>query len=108
MKIIEENGFFVWKDTNEIIHREDGPAVVYPSGDEEWIQHGRLHRLDGPAVIWSSGYQAWYYKGQFHRTGGPAVRYTNGRLEFWIHGERFTEEDFKITVFTVYGEAVNT
>jgi len=31
---------------NDVLSRPDGPAVVYPGGDEEWWMNGMLHRHD--------------------------------------------------------------
>ena len=31
-------------------HRDDGPAVIWPDGYEQWYRDDRLHRDDGPAV----------------------------------------------------------
>ena len=45
-------------------HCEDGPAVVYADGGEEWYCAGRLHCEDGPAVKWATGYKAWYFAGE--------------------------------------------
>jgi hypothetical protein len=41
-------------------HREDGPAVIYPTGDAVWYNNGKLHREDGPAIIYKDGTQFWY------------------------------------------------
>lgn len=37
---------------NNLLHREDGPAVEsnYTSS-KEWYIHGKLHRIDGPAIV---------------------------------------------------------
>jgi hypothetical protein len=35
---------------NYKLHREDGPAVIYPDGFQQWYQYGKLHRVDGPAI----------------------------------------------------------
>lgn len=34
-----------------VLHRENGPAVEYEDGSEEWYLEGKLHRVDGPAII---------------------------------------------------------
>lgn len=34
-----------------MLHREDGPAVEWKDGSEEWYINDVLHREDGPAVI---------------------------------------------------------
>lgn len=42
------------------LHREDGPAVVYPSGSCEWYQNGLRHRVDGPAVVYPNSQKFWF------------------------------------------------
>lgn len=32
--------FKVWRNEKEELHREDGPAVVYPRGTKEWWLNG--------------------------------------------------------------------
>jgi hypothetical protein len=45
-------------------HREDGPAIIYPDGSEEWLVKGAFHRTDGPAVIYiDDSICNWYIKG---------------------------------------------
>lgn len=48
-------------------HREDGPAVIYPNGDQFWCRNDQLHREDGPAVIRSDGTRYWYLRGRIQR-----------------------------------------
>jgi hypothetical protein len=33
-----------------VLHREDGPAVMFDDGSMEWYFRGELHRTDGPAL----------------------------------------------------------
>lgn len=33
----------------------------------------KLHRLDGPAREWTDGGYSWWKEGKRHRTGGPAI-----------------------------------
>lgn len=33
-----------------IVHREDGPAIIFP-GLKYWIQHGNIHNKNGPAIV---------------------------------------------------------
>ena len=42
------------------LHREDGPACEYPTGDKTWYRNGKRHREDGPAVEWADGTRFWY------------------------------------------------
>lgn len=49
-----------------IIHREDGPAIIYTSGRKEWLQNGFLHREGGPAIESESGSKFWILNGKYH------------------------------------------
>lgn len=56
---------------NGILSRPDGPAVIYPGGDEEWWLKGMLHRHDPatPDILY------------------PAVtRWATMEFEYWIKG----------------------
>ena len=44
-----------------ILHREDGPAIEWVSGNKEWLVNGKLHRLDGPALEYVTGYSAQWF-----------------------------------------------
>jgi len=74
---------------NSKLHREDGPAVEYPSGQKEWRIKGEFHRLDGPAVEYPSGQKEWYKNGRWHRDDGPAIERPHGRNEWYKNGIRF-------------------
>jgi hypothetical protein len=57
------DGIAEWRDDEGLLHRDDGPARVYPGGREEWFRHGRLHREDGPAVVHANGSVKYYVDG---------------------------------------------
>mgnify|MGYP003480261348 CR=1 FL=1 len=81
-------------DKEGFYHKEDGPAVVYSHGLEEWFTHGIRHRDDGPALF-SSTFQEWYQKGIHHRMNGPAVITYNsfGEIKsqsFYLYGTQKT------------------
>jgi len=78
-------------DDDRFLHREDGPAVMYPNGDCSWYYHGQRHREDGPAVI-TGNYQEWYHHGQLHRIGAPAVIESNGDKHWFQHGKYHRED----------------
>ena len=59
---------------------------------EEWLVNDLLHREDGPAVIWSFGKQEWWVKGKRHREDGPAVIWPNGDQEWWINHVNITKQ----------------
>jgi len=60
---IDKYGTKRWYLNNQL-HREDGPAVEYYTGDKAWYLYGQLHRIDGPATEWFNGYKSWYFRGK--------------------------------------------
>lgn len=64
--------------------------ISYKSGDKIHYKNDLVHREDGPAVIFSSGFKAWYIQGKRHRIDGPAVIYNNGNIEWWLNGKEYT------------------
>ena len=55
---------FVWKNSQQKLHRLDGPAVEYADGDKRWYLNGEYHRVDGPAREFSNGDKYWYLNGK--------------------------------------------
>ncbi|RTK95513.1 MAG: hypothetical protein EKK64_06740 [Neisseriaceae bacterium] len=60
----QENGTKEYYNSKNSLHKENGPAVIYSNGDEEWWFLGRKHRIDGPAVIYGNK-QYWFHRGEF-------------------------------------------
>jgi hypothetical protein len=87
------DGKEIWKNQQGLLHREDGPAVVYSDGTREWYRNDQLHREDGPAVVFPDGRKYWYRNDRRHREDGPAIIYPNGR-KWYLHGEQLSEEEF--------------
>jgi hypothetical protein len=77
---------------SRVLHREDGPAVIYENGDMYWYRYGKQHRVGGPAEIYSDGEKTWFKNGKIHRDGGPAIIHGNGMLEWVLNGERHRED----------------
>jgi hypothetical protein len=82
------DGVLEWRDAGGRLHREGGPARIFPSGREEWYRQGKLHRDDGPAVVHANGSYKWYRHGRRHREGAPACVYVNGTEKWYRHGLR--------------------
>lgn len=61
---------------------------------QEWWGDGKLHREDGPAVIYPFGTKEWWIKGRRHREDGPAIESPDGHREFWLNGNLLSEEEF--------------
>ena len=83
----------VYKDSEGRYHRVDGPAVIWPSGTQEWRINGKLHRENGPAVIYVDGMLEWYINNGRHREDGPAVIHADGSQEWWLNGKRHRDND---------------
>lgn len=73
-----------------VIHRLDGPAIIYRDGTEYWFFNGKIHRdEDKPAVITPHGLHEWYHHGKRHRDNDlPAVTDSNGNQEWYYMGLR--------------------
>jgi hypothetical protein len=66
-------------------HREDGPAVIWASGGDEWWFNGKRHRSDGPAVLQPDGRKEWWIFGKLHREDGPAIIHADGCEEWFLN-----------------------
>ena len=70
-------------------------VTVDSEGTTRWYnEKGKLHREDGPAVVWPNGDTYWYLNGTKHREDGPAFEYFDGHKAWYINGKKLTEEDF--------------
>ena len=65
--ITNESGSIYYYNSNGLLHREDGPAVILSDGTKKWYCNGVMHREDGPAVTYVNGYEAWWKHGKFIR-----------------------------------------
>jgi len=61
------------------LHREDGPAIIWLSGDKEWFLNGKRHRQGAPAIEFAE-VKVWYIDGKKHREDGAAVEYNEESL----------------------------
>ena len=84
---VDEYKTIRWYNDKHELHRLDGPAVEWSSGDKAWYVENKLHRLDGPACEWADGDKEWWVKGKFHRLDGPAIEYTNGHKSWYVNGK---------------------
>lgn len=92
-----EDGFKVWRrPCNENIHREDGPALIWPNGSEQWYFNGACHRIGAPAYHDpKTGAEMWYVDGKLHRLDGPAQIWPyHVEIEWHIKGEQYTFEEW--------------
>jgi hypothetical protein len=93
VKIIDSDGIECWYKEGKL-HREGGPARIWPDGHMEWYRCGDRHRLDGPAVTDPNGSKLWFKNGVRHREDGPAVIYSNGIKQWFLNGIFLTKEEW--------------
>jgi len=84
--IVYDDGREEWYFNNKK-HREDGPAVIHVNGREEWFRDGKCHREGGPAITKPNGFEMWYINGVCYREDGPSVIYSSGDKEWWENGK---------------------
>lgn len=94
----------VWYLGDEI-HRDDGPAIIYVTGEEFWYQHSKRHRVGGPAAKWPNGREEWYLDDNLHRIGGPAVYVPNGKVEWWVNGKQIFMNEKTVLIQELYAKA---
>ena len=61
---IDSQGTETWFNAKGQLHKINGPALIYPSGDEVWFKNGKLHRIESAAVIYPDGYESYYINGK--------------------------------------------
>ena len=64
-------------------------TVRYRNSDDQ------LHREDGPAIEWADGSRFWYRNGKLHREEGPAVEWADGSLQWFLDGKRLSKDEFE-------------
>lgn len=73
----------------------EGKAIIKIKNDQYWFAVGKIiHREDGPAIIFSNGVKYWFNHGKIHRLDGPACTYNSGEKEFWINDQFYSEEQY--------------
>lgn len=90
-RCVNDNGIF-WYENN-ILHREDNPAIERSTGVQEWFINGKRHRENGSAVIYPDVGEEWWFNGVLHRLDGPAL--IHGEFKLWlINGVEYTREEY--------------
>lgn len=84
---VAADGTQMWLTKDGTFHREDGPALVYRDGTEEWYENGYKHRKGGPAYSDGYGRQEYWLNGERHRADGPAVIFP-GCFVMYFFGNR--------------------
>jgi len=64
------NGTVFYIKGTKLLHREDGPAVIFNNGKKEWWINGKRHREDGPAIEFPNGDEMWALEGRYYSKEG--------------------------------------
>lgn len=91
---VDNNGTQTWRLTgasHNVLHRDDGPARIWPDGGQDWYWRGRLHRCNGPAVV-RAHESRWYKMMKLHRLDGPAIINTSGFQQWHLEGKNMTAQ----------------
>jgi len=100
--IVENKDSFsrFWLKQGKILHRENGPAMIYDHCDNnnsnhQWWINGERHRLDGPAVVSASQHILceWWVEGMRHRLDGPA-HISSFEEKYYINNVQYSIEDY--------------
>lgn len=75
----------------DVLHRDDGPAVITGEGDSHWFSHGVRHRLDAPAIIAADGQIEYWNRGVLDRKDGPALITKTKKL--WFNQGKLIKEE---------------
>ncbi len=89
---IGANGTKAWY-RDDVLHREEGPAIEYADGSTAWFWDGKLHREKGPAIKYVNGSEMWYWDGKLHNENGPAIIDVPGRREKWYWDGKLHRKD---------------
>lgn len=71
-----------YRDPLARIHRDDGPAVIYPGGFKIWAKFGSSVRsLNALGIV------TWFNKHQVSRINGVSIDHTNGYKQWYSAGK---------------------
>lgn len=83
-----------WVTDKDVLHRKNGPALIYPNGTKHWYFFGKLHRDNGPAIESANGVRKWYVNGRLHRTDGHAMEWPDGDKYYCLNGFLYSKEEW--------------
>jgi|SRR5690606_25391203 len=67
---------------------------VYDNRTEWYNSDNKIHRDDGPAYVHSNGYKSWWKNGKRHRDDGPAVEYPNVVKRYFLEDIEYDEYEY--------------
>lgn len=91
---IDADGNKYWVNSQKQLHRIDGPACEFTTGNKFWYIENILHRSDGPAREFVSGVKEWWVDGRLHRLDNPAIEWDDGSKWWYVDGKEVTESEY--------------
>lgn len=61
------NGLEQWFKEG-LVHRTDGPAIIYPHGRKEWLQNGKLYRENDLPHVEHNDRNEWHHNNRYYFT----------------------------------------
>ena len=80
--------------------------IISTKGHKFWYKNDLLHREDGPALEFVDGTKSWYQNDKRHRTDGPAIEHVSGNKYWYINGKELTEEQFNSPSFREFFDVI--
>ena len=90
-KRLDYNAIFYYK--NGLPHREDGPAIIYENGNQDWWLNGLQHRESGPSDEYTNGDKFWFYKDKLYGTDDDFTNTT------WINKVQELKREEQLKIF---------
>ena len=67
--------------------------IINKYGDKLYYVNNVLHREEGPALEFADGTKYWYKNGLIHRENGPAIKYFNGNTRWYLNSIYYSRND---------------
>lgn len=98
-------GTFCYLDSDQtILHCENGPAITWINGSQEWYVNGARHRNNAPAVVFAFGGEKWYRNNQLHNPNGPAIVDALGNKLYYLYDVQIPEWLWNMSEIYTYSE----
>jgi hypothetical protein len=85
MKSIDKKGNIVYRNSDGLLHREDGPAFEHVHGTKVWYINGLRHRENGPAIENGNGIKKWYINGVSYTEQEYKYKTRSRKLKLLFH-----------------------
>lgn len=63
-------------------------------------------RMQPELVELATGYKAWHVNDVYHRVDGPAIECPNGTKEWWVNGNKLTEDEWLYDYYPIKNKSI--